>query len=151
MPLVTPFVNKRSNIDHSTLYSISEPFELLHADIADLRQLAKSAVDPKYCLLVVDLFASKIYVYPMKNRSLLAKKLKLFYEDIKQKRTGRMRLQTYLEFKQNQTKKLNNEFDVEMFHTKVRGGKAFAAEQKIRDFKKTLLKGNVLKNSKPIE
>ena len=91
-PLLTPIVNKRSNIDHSTLYSISNPFELLHADIADLRFLAKSAVDPKYCLLIVDLFTSKIYVYPMKNRSLLAKKLKLFY-DIKQKRTGRMRLQ----------------------------------------------------------
>ena len=41
--LVTPFVNKRSNIDHSALYSISKPFELLHADIADLRVLAKSA------------------------------------------------------------------------------------------------------------
>ena len=35
----------------------------------------------------------------MNNRSLLAKKSKLFYEDIKQKRTGRMRLQTDLEFK----------------------------------------------------
>ena len=99
--LVTPFVNKRSNIDHSTLYSISKPFELLHADVADLRVLAKSADDLKYCLLVVDLFTSKIYVYPMKNRSLLAKTLKLFYEDIKQERTGRMRLKTDLEFKQN--------------------------------------------------
>ena len=141
LPLVTPFVNKRSNIDHSTLYSISKPFELLHADIADIcRCLAKSAVDPKYCLLIVDLFSSKIYVYPMKNRSLLAKKLKLFYEDIKQKRTGRMHLQTDLEFKQNQIKKLNDEFNVEMFHTKVRGGKAFAAEQKIREFEKNFIK-----------
>ena len=62
LPLVTSFVNKRSNIDHSTLYSIDKPFELLHADIADLRFLAKSAVNPKYCLLIVDLFTSKIYV-----------------------------------------------------------------------------------------
>ena len=140
LPLVTPFVNKRSNIDHSTLYSISKPFDLLHADVADLRCLKQSAVNPKYCLLLVDLFTSKIYVYPMKNRNLLAKKLRLFYEDISQKRTERMRLQTDLEFKQNQIKKLNNEFDVEMFYTKVRGGKAFAAEQKIREFKKILLK-----------
>ena len=72
----------------------------------------------------------------MKNRSLLAKKLKLFYEDFEKKRTGRMRLQTDLEFKQNQIKKLNDEFNVDMFHTKVKGGKAFAAEQKIREFKK---------------
>ena len=68
-PLVTPFVNKRSNINHSTLYSISKPFESLHAEIAEFRYLAKSAVDPKYCLLIVDLFTSKIYVYPMQNRS----------------------------------------------------------------------------------
>ena len=85
LPLVPPFVNKRSNIDRSTLQSISKPFESINADITDLRFLAKSAVDPKYCLLVVDLFSSKIYVYPIKNRSLLAKKLKLFYNDIKKK------------------------------------------------------------------
>ena len=142
--LVTPFVNKRSNIDHSTLYSISKPFELLHADIADLRFLAKSAVDPKYCLLIVDLFTSKIYVYPMKNRSLLAKKLKLFY-DIKQKKLEECLCKTDLEFKQNRIKKLNDEFDIEMFHTKVRGGKVFAAEQKIREFKKILIRSKRFK------
>ena len=140
LPLATPFVNKRSNIDRSTLYSISKPFESINADITDLRFLAKSAVDPKYCLLVVDLFSSKIYVYPRKSRSLLAKKLKLFYNDIKKKRTAKMRLQTDLEFNQNQIKKLNNDFNVEMFHTKVRRGKAFAAEHKIREFKKILLR-----------
>ena len=59
---------------------------MLHADITDLIFLAKSAVDPKYYLLIVDLFSSKIYVYLVKNRNLLAKKLKLFYEDIKQKK-----------------------------------------------------------------
>ena len=134
--LVLPFVNKRSNIDHSTLYSISKPFELLHADIADLRFLARSVIDPKYSLLVVDLITSKIYVYPMRNRSLLVKKLKLFYEDIMQKRTGRMRLQTDLEFKQNQIKKLNDEFDVKMFHTKVRGGRHLLQNKKLDSLKR---------------
>ena len=104
--------------------------------------LAKSAVDPKYCLLLVDLFSSKTYVYPMKNRSLLAKKLNLFYNNIKQKRTGKMCMKTDLEFNQNQIKKLNKDFNVEMFHTKLRGGKAFAAEQKVREFKKILLRNN---------
>ena len=132
LPLVTPFVHKRSNIDHSTLYSIGKPFELLHVDIADLRFLAKSAVYPKYILLIVDLFTSKIYVCPMKNRSLLGKELAILYENIQPKRTGKMRLQTDLEFKQNQIKKINNEFNADMFHTKVHGGKAIAAEQKNR-------------------
>ena len=104
LTLVTLFVNKRSNIDHSTLYSISKPFDLLNADIADLIFLAKSTVDPKHCLLIADLFTSKIYVYPMKNRSLLTKKLNLFYSDVKNKRTDNMHLQTDLEFNQNQIK-----------------------------------------------
>ena len=43
-----------------------------------------------------------------------------------------MRLQEDLEFKQNQIKKLNDEFNVDIFDTSVRGRKAFAAEQKIR-------------------
>ena len=51
-----------------------------------------------------------------------------------------MRLQTDLEFQQNKIKELNKKFDAEMFHTKLRGGKAFAAEQKIREFKKKLLR-----------
>ena len=139
--LVTPFVkNKKSSIDQSAFYSISNPFELLHADIADLRFLAKSAVDPKYCLLVVDLFTSKVYVYPMKNRTLLAKKLEIFYNDIKSKRSGKMHLQTDLELNQNIIKELNKKFDVDMFHTRLRGGKAFAAEQKIRELKKIILR-----------
>ena len=120
------------------MFSISKPFDLLHADTADTRFLARSAVDSKDCLFLVDLFTLKIYVYPMQNRSHLAKKLKLFYENIKQKRTGSMRLQTDLEFKQNQVLKLNDEFNLEMFHTRLRGGKAFAAEQKIREFEKLL-------------
>ena len=59
-----------------------------------------------------------------------------------------MRLQTDLEFKQNQIKKLNNEFNVEMFHTKGRGGKAFAAELKIREFKKFLLRSKQFEKSR---
>ena len=140
LPLFTLFVNKKSNVDHSTLYSIGKPFELLHTDIADASVLAKSAADPKYCILLVDLFTSKMYVYSMRNRSLLAKKLKLFYKDINRKRTGRMCLQADLELKQNQIKKLNDEFNVDIFHTITRGGKTFAAEQKKREFKKIFLR-----------
>ena len=49
-------------------------------------------------------------------------------------------MKTDLEFNQNQIKKLNKDFNVEMFHTKLRGGKAFAAEQKVREFNKILLR-----------
>ena len=50
------------------LYSFKGPFELLHGVIVDIRFLAKSsAVVPKYCLLLVDLFTFKIYTYPIKK------------------------------------------------------------------------------------
>ena len=65
IPLTTPFFEKKADIDRSTLYTVGKPFEKLHADIADLRFLAKSTDDPKYPLLIVDIFTSKIYVYPM--------------------------------------------------------------------------------------
>ena len=57
LPVTTPFYDFKSNVDHSTLHSVGKPFELFHADIADTRFLAKSVVDPKYCLLLVDLFS----------------------------------------------------------------------------------------------
>ena len=123
------------------MYSFDGPFQLLHADIADIRLFfSKLAADRKYILLFVDLFTQKIYTYPMKKRNLLKKKMELFYEEVESKRKGEMRLQTDLEFQQNEIKKLNKKYDVEMFSTRVRGGKAFAAEQKIREFKKLLLK-----------
>ena len=71
LPFATPFVDKKTNIDHSTLYSFHKPFEMLHADIADVRLLAKSAVDPKYCLLLVDLFTLNIYIYLQKIEVIL--------------------------------------------------------------------------------
>ena len=54
LSLLTSYIDKRTNIDHSMLYSFNEPFEILYEDIADLRFLAKSAADPKYCPLLVD-------------------------------------------------------------------------------------------------
>lgn len=57
----TLFVEQRKDINRlSTLYSFKTPFELLNADITDIRFLAKFAVNPKYCLLFVDLFTSKV-------------------------------------------------------------------------------------------
>ena len=50
-----------------------------------------------------------------------------------------MKVQTDQEFQQNDIKKLYSEFNV-MFSTKVRGSKAFVAEQETREFKKILWK-----------
>ena len=93
IPIKAEFIEKSDDIDRSILFSLQAPFDLLHADIGDLRFLGKSAADPKYCLLLVDLFTSKIYVYRMKNRSLIPLKLEKFYKDVAGKRKNKkMRL-----------------------------------------------------------
>ena len=46
-----------------------------------------------------------------------------------------MRLQTDKEFKQRDIKEVNKKFNVEMFSTDLRGGKAFVVEQKIYKLK----------------
>ena len=96
--------------------------QFFHADLACLQFFAQSAVDPKYALVCIDLLSSKIYVYTMKKKSNLVQKMELFYKEIEQKRNQKekMRLQVNLEFQQNEIKKLNQKYNVEMFSTKTR-------------------------------
>ena len=75
----------------------------------------------------------------MKKRSLVPKKIQDFYNDVSKKRTGQMQLQTNHLFQQTKIKQLNKEYDVDMYSTNLRDGKTFAAEQKIRELKKTKL------------
>ena len=143
IPFYTPFIEQRKDIDRSSaLYTVNGPLQFFHADLAYLQFFAKSAVDPKYALLCVDLFTSKVYVYTLRTKNNLFKKLEEFYEeiDIKRVKNEKIRLQVDLEFQQNKIKELNKKYNVEMFTTKNRGGKAYAAEQKIREFKKILFK-----------
>ena len=147
VPFYIPFIQQKKDIDRSSaLYTVNGPLQFFHADIAFIKFLAKSAVDPKYALLCVDLFTSKIYVYTMRKKSNLLQKLELFYKEIQSKRNSgeKMMLQTDQEFQQNEIKKLNLKYNVEMFSSRVRSGKAFAAEQKIREFKRILFKSKRL-------
>ena len=56
-----------------------------------------------------------------------------------------MRLQIDNEFQQVKIKSLNDEKNVEMFTSSVRGGKAFVAEQKLRELKARVSKLNAQK------
>ena len=61
-------------------------------------------------MLAVDLFtSSKVYVYTMKSKNLLSKKVEFFYRDIQQKKeqiteNTTIKLQRDLEFTQNEIK-----------------------------------------------
>ena len=87
IPFYTPFVEQKQDIDRSsTLYSINGPMLTFHADVVNIRFFSKSAVDPKYALICVDLFSLKVYIYPMKKNNNLARKLELSYREIEPKR-----------------------------------------------------------------
>ena len=88
IPTKTTFVEKKDDIDRSTLYSSDGPFQLLHANVGNLEFSGKSATNPKYCLLFFDLFTSKVYVYPMKTRKSIASKIETFYKEFETKRKG---------------------------------------------------------------
>ena len=59
IPIRFDYVGKIGT-DRSALYSFKVPIQLMHADIANLEFLGKSAIVPEYALLIVDLFSSKV-------------------------------------------------------------------------------------------
>ena len=82
----------------------------------------------------------------MRSRKQILQKMKLFYDEVKGKgKDKRMRLQVDKEFQQVKIKDLNNENNFEMFTSSERDGKAFAAEQKIRELKARIAKLNAQK------
>ena len=72
-------------------------------------------------------------------KSFIEKK-ELLQSNISKKRVDKIKLQTDQEFKQRNMEKLNKKLDLEMQSTHVRGGKAFAAKQKIKELKKLLFR-----------
>ena len=96
--------------------------------------------------MAVDLYSSKVYVYPMQSRKQTLQKLNHFYDERKNKSKKRnMWLQAGNEFQQVKIKELDDKYNVEMFSTSVRRGKALAAEQKIRELKSRVAKLSALK------
>ena len=144
IPFYTLFVEQKKDIDRSSsLYTINGPLQFFHADVAFLKFFAKSAVDPKYALLCVDLFTSKIYVYTMRKKSNLWQKLELFYKEIDPKRdknNGNMRLQTDLEFQQNEIKKLNVNIMLKCLVRELVVEKLLPPNKKLENLKRYYLK-----------
>ena len=61
-------------------------YYILHSDNGNLEFLGKSATNPKYCLLFVDLFTPKVQIYPMKTRKFIASTMEIFYKEVEAKR-----------------------------------------------------------------
>ena len=132
----TDYVEKRE-IDHSTLYSFDGPFQLFHADVGNFEFLGKNATFPQYVLVLVDLFFSKTYTFPMRSRKQIRQRLEQFFEEVESKRKGKkMKLQVDQEFQQVKIKDLNKLNNVEMFSTSLRGGKNLLQNKKLENLKR---------------
>ena len=90
---------KKETDRSSTLCSCNRPFQHLHADLADFRFMAKFAINPKYFLLLVVLFASNPYTYALNPRKLLKSKLELFYLNVQEKNKTTIKRSKYKEIK----------------------------------------------------
>ena len=106
MPIYTTYNEDRKYINrYLTLFSFDDLLELFQPDIADIKCFAWSPVDPKYCILAVDLFTFKIYIYLKESRSIIKRELDQFYGDLESKEKSvdaTMRIQTVQELpKQN--------------------------------------------------
>ena len=69
--LMTKFFDQNKGTNrYLILYSFDGPFHdgLLHTDVANLEFVGKSVVNPKHCLLLVNLFSSKFFKYSMKKK-----------------------------------------------------------------------------------
>ena len=96
----------------NSLYKKDIVFVSIYNGLAYISFLATQTVDPKFFLLFVDLFTSKIYTYSMKKKKCFSKKNGIIFQRHRKKRLGKMRLQTDQEFKHRnieQLKKINIE------------------------------------------
>ena len=84
-PTRVDYIVKRE-IDRFTLYSLDGPFQLTHSDVGNLQFLGENATASRYVLLVVELYSSKVDVYPMCSRKQVLQKTGQHYDEIKHKR-----------------------------------------------------------------
>ena len=71
--------------------------------------------------------------------------MEIFCRDVENKRKGiKTRLQADLEFIQEIIFDLNKKYNIDMVSKAVRGGKVFAAEEKIKELKKIIFRLKLL-------
>ena len=123
LPTFAKTINSKEHDRYSTLYFVDGPLQLLHPNIVDLNFLKPSATKAKHTLVILDIFNSFIYASGLKSRKYLVLILEDFYKKILilSRNHRRVRIQTDLEFTQNNTiKELNDQYNIEMFSTKIK-------------------------------
>ena len=82
IPIKTKFVEKKVILIDQLSLALMVLFSCY---MLNLKFLGKSACDPKYSLLFVNLFTSKVYVYPMESRKHILNKMYFFYKEVEKR------------------------------------------------------------------
>ena len=92
-------------------------------------------------MLIVDLYSTKVYVYPIILKKQILQWLEQLYKEVQNKRKKRnMRLQVDNEYHQVKIKDLNDKYNNTMFTTINRDGNTLTVEQKITELKSRIAK-----------
>ena len=85
VPFYTPFLEQKKDIDCSLHFIVLKgPFELVHADVANIRFFQSLQLIQVIVYYVLIAFSSKFYVYPMKKGTFQQKSLQFFIKKLNQ-------------------------------------------------------------------
>ena len=129
-----------TDIQHST----TDKGQKFQADLADIQYLKPRAGESKFCLVIVDVYSQRVYLYGLYRKSNAREAFETFLSDTASIRKSDVYTLIQSdeggEFFNKALERLLLDNRVKLYTTKMNKGHAFMAEQKIREVKKKLTK-----------
>ena len=127
-----------------TQFAVADKGQRFQADLADISYLRPTAHEPKYVLVIVDVYFQRVYLYGLYKKDKTVEAFKQFLEDMEGvcDKDVQIFVQTDegTEFFNKSLLQLFKNNGIKLFTTAMNQGHAFMAEQKIRELKKKMTK-----------
>ena len=127
-----------------TQFSVADKGQRFQADLADITYLRPTAHEPKYVLVVVDVYSQRVYLYGLYKKDKTIDAFRQFVSDTENVRDKGVQVYVQTdegtEFFNRPLLRLFEDNGIRLFTTKMNRGHAFMAEQKIRELKKKMTK-----------
>ena len=127
-----------------TQFNVADKGQRFQADLADISYLRPTAHEPRYILVVVDVYSQRVYLYGLYKKDKTIDAFKQFVRDTEGVRDEGVQVYVQTdegtEFFNRSTLQLFEDNGIRLFTTTMNRGHAFMAEQKIREVKKKMTK-----------
>ena len=127
-----------------TQFSVSDKDQRFQADLADIGYLRATAHEPKYVLVIVDVYSQRVYLYGLYKKDKTVEAFKQFLDDTEGVRDKDVQIFVQTdegtEFFNKSLLQLFKNNGIKLFTTAMNRGHTFMAEQKIRELKKEMTK-----------